>query len=318
MRAALSLDLDNKWSYMKTHGDAGWDAFPSYLDVVVPRALDMLRQLQLRITFFVVGQDAEIAANEEAFAQLRESGHEIGNHSFYHQPWMHRQTAQEIASELARAEESIEPCTAQRPRGFRGPGFVHSPVLLQTLANRGYAYDASSLPTFIGPLARAYYFRASKLTPEQRREREDLFGRFGDGFRPNRRYTVNTESAALTEIPVTTFPLLRTPIHISYVLYIAAISRSAALAYFGSALALCKITQTEPSILLHPLDFLSARECPELGFFPAMNLDAGMKRDLVMQALRTLACRFEVKPLHELAALPKAGRLEVSAAEEPS
>ena len=24
--ASLSLDLDNKWSYMKTHGDAGWDA----------------------------------------------------------------------------------------------------------------------------------------------------------------------------------------------------------------------------------------------------------------------------------------------------
>ena len=38
--ASLSLDLDNQWSYMKTHGDAGWDAYPSYLDVVVPRVLD--------------------------------------------------------------------------------------------------------------------------------------------------------------------------------------------------------------------------------------------------------------------------------------
>ncbi len=26
--ASLSLDLDNKWSYMKTHGDAGWESFP--------------------------------------------------------------------------------------------------------------------------------------------------------------------------------------------------------------------------------------------------------------------------------------------------
>ena len=38
--ASLSLDLDNKWSYMKTHGDAGWEAFPSYLDIVVPRVLE--------------------------------------------------------------------------------------------------------------------------------------------------------------------------------------------------------------------------------------------------------------------------------------
>ena len=40
--ASLSLDLDNKWSYLKTHGDEGWDQYPSYLDVVVPRFLDIL------------------------------------------------------------------------------------------------------------------------------------------------------------------------------------------------------------------------------------------------------------------------------------
>lgn len=36
--ASLSFDLDNQWSYMKTHGDPGWDTFPSYLDLVVPRS----------------------------------------------------------------------------------------------------------------------------------------------------------------------------------------------------------------------------------------------------------------------------------------
>ena len=37
--ASLSLDLDNKWSYLKTHGDPGWEGFPSYFDTVVPRFL---------------------------------------------------------------------------------------------------------------------------------------------------------------------------------------------------------------------------------------------------------------------------------------
>ena len=32
--ASLSLDLDNKWSYLKTHGDAGWDSFPDRKSVV--------------------------------------------------------------------------------------------------------------------------------------------------------------------------------------------------------------------------------------------------------------------------------------------
>src|SRR5437660_258089 len=34
--ASLSLDLDNKWSYLKTHGDAGWDRYPTSLTLAVP------------------------------------------------------------------------------------------------------------------------------------------------------------------------------------------------------------------------------------------------------------------------------------------
>ena len=61
--ASLSLDLDNQWSYMKTHGDAGWEAFPSYLDVVIPRFLEFLQARDLTITVFIVGQDAALQKN---------------------------------------------------------------------------------------------------------------------------------------------------------------------------------------------------------------------------------------------------------------
>lgn len=301
MKAALSLDLDNKWSYMKTHGDPGWDTFPSYLDLVVPRALDMLAELKLRITFFLVGQDAAMPANAEPISRIARAGHEIGNHSFHHEPWMHRRPEEEIDAELARAEESIEAVTGQRPRGFRGPGFTQSAELLRTLVRRGYAYDASSLPTFIGPLARSYYFHTAKLTEREMREREDLFGSFSDGFRPNRQHRIETEQGPIAEIPTTTFPGLRLPFHISYVLYIATISPELALAYFRTALLLCKATGTVPSVLLHPLDFLSARECPELSFFPAMLLDPGQKRTILYAALSMLARQFETLPLTNVA-----------------
>ena len=36
--ASVSLDMDNLWSYQKTHGDPGWEKLPSYLDEVVPIA----------------------------------------------------------------------------------------------------------------------------------------------------------------------------------------------------------------------------------------------------------------------------------------
>ena len=40
--ASLSLDLDNQWSYMRTHGDAGWESRPTYLPLVLPLALDLI------------------------------------------------------------------------------------------------------------------------------------------------------------------------------------------------------------------------------------------------------------------------------------
>lgn len=58
--ASLSLDLDNQWSYMKTHGDPGWESYPSYLDILVPRFLEFLQQQNLTITVFIVGQDAAL------------------------------------------------------------------------------------------------------------------------------------------------------------------------------------------------------------------------------------------------------------------
>ena len=51
--ASMSLDLDNKWSYLKTHGESGWESFPSYLSVVVPRILEFLDEFDLKITFFI-------------------------------------------------------------------------------------------------------------------------------------------------------------------------------------------------------------------------------------------------------------------------
>ena len=68
--ASLSLDLDNQWSYMKTHGDAGWESFPTYLDIVIPRFLDVFRQLDLKITVMVVGQDAEVAQGRFGVAEV--------------------------------------------------------------------------------------------------------------------------------------------------------------------------------------------------------------------------------------------------------
>ena len=308
--ASLSLDLDNKWSYMKTHGDPGWEQLPSYLDIVVPRVLRLLKQEDLTITFFIVGLDAAQPTSQPILKTIAEAGHEIGNHSYKHEPWLHLYSDAELEQEMIQAETAIQQATGQTPIGFRGPGFSFSPQLLSLLARRGYQYDASTFPTFLGPLARMYYFAKSSLSSEQSSQRKALFGSAKEGFRPLKPYRWQTASGPLTEIPVTTMPIARVPIHLSYVLYLATFSRALALTYWNIALSLCRLTATQPSLLLHPLDFLGQEDCPELAFFPAMQTPAAPKLEVARKVLQTFHRQFQVVPMREhaqtlLAAPPK-------------
>ena len=292
--ASLSLDADNQWSYMKTHGDAGWETFPSYLDLLVPRVLKFLKERDLTITFFIVGQDAALEKNAEALAQLASAGHEIGNHSFHHEPWLHLNSETEIESELTLAETEIERVTGQRPIGFRGPGYSFSPKILNVLRRRRYEYDASTFPTYIGPLARAYYFMTAKLSAEEAEQRKQLFGTVRDGLRPLKPYRLQLDDGTLIEIPVTTMPLFKTPIHLSYLLYLSGFSPSLALRYFQFAIRLCRLTGTAPSLLLHPLDFLGSDDVRELRFFPGMNMESQRKLEIVSELLRVFSQNFTV------------------------
>jgi len=307
--ASVSLDLDNLWSYLKTHGDPAWAARPSYLPVFVPLALDALAELELAITFFIVGLDADAPGDSAAMASITAAGHEVGNHSYEHEPWLHLYPRGRILDEIARAETAIERATGQRPAGFRGPGYSWSPDLLEVLAERGYLYDASTLPTYLGPLARAYYFRTAKLTPEERETRRALFGTLRDGLRPVKPYTWRLAGGrSLLELPVTTMPLTKTPFHLSYLLYLARFSEGLMRAYLRTALAMCRATGTEPSFLLHPLDLIGGDAAPALRFFPGMDLPTSRKRALFVSVLRELGRHWRLVPMsaHARAVLGRA------------
>jgi peptidoglycan/xylan/chitin deacetylase (PgdA/CDA1 family) len=297
--ASLSLDLDNLWSYMKVHHDPGWEAFPSYLDLAVPRILEVMDDLELRLTVFVVGRDASMECNRGALEQLGGSRHEVGCHSFEHEPWLHRYRREQVEAELERAEQAIRQATGRGVEGFRGPGFSASRTVLEVLRARGYRFDASTLPTYIGPLARTYYFMTARLPPEEKRLRAALFGTVRDGLRPVGAYRWQLAEGGLLEIPVTTFPGVKTPFHLSYILYLSTFSQVLARAYFRAALTACRAARVEPSLLLHPLDFLGGDEVRQLAFFPAMGERGEAKRARVRRYLSDYMDSFRVLPMGE-------------------
>jgi peptidoglycan/xylan/chitin deacetylase (PgdA/CDA1 family) len=293
--ASISLDMDNLWSYMKIHGDPEWTSRPSYLKALVPRMIELFGEHRLTATVFVVGADAAREDGAKAVAAIAAAGHEVANHSYEHEPWLHRYERGRLEEELARAEDAIISAGAPKPSGFRGPGYSLSPNLVELLVDRGYAYDASTLPTWIGPLARAYYFRSASLTPEQRTERSYLFGTAAEGLRPVHPYQWVTEDRkSLLELPVTTMPVARVPMHVSYLLHLHQASPKLARAYFTAAIRMCRLRGVGPSILLHPLDLLDASDAPRLEFFPGMALPAAEKVAVVGWAVSQMQKHFDV------------------------
>ena len=304
-KASMSIDLDNKWAYLKSHDDSSWGGLPSYLDRAVPRILKVLDDCQMKISFFIVGQDAVIEENRDSLRMIAEAGHEIANHSFHHEPCLHLYTPDQLEVEFETSEEAIYEATGKRTVGFRGPGFSLSDQVLKTLLRRGYEYDCTMFPTFLGPVARMYYFMSGSFSSQQQKEREALFGKFSDGFAPNRPYNWNIGGNKILEIPVTTFPFLKTPLHATYLQYLARFSYTVAKCYWSAALTAYRTVNCPPSFLLHPLDFIGGDEEPELGFFPAMNVATDVKVERMYKFLDMLKQSYQIVPMAELAAMQK-------------
>jgi hypothetical protein len=299
--ASLSLDLDNKWSYLRTHGSTRWQEYPTYFPEVVPIILNFLRRHEQTITFFIVGRDAAAPGHSDCLRAIAAYGHDIANHSFNHEPWLHLLSEEKLEREIQMAEDVIFRVTGKETSGFRGPGYSISRTHLDVLAKRGYLYDASAFPNILNPLARAYLFAKSDLSDDEKEKRKGLFGTFSDALRPVDPFFWQLPSNRILEIPVTTMPFVRLPCHFSYVLYFSGFSKWLGFLYFRFAMWLCCRAGASPSLLLHPLDFLGSEDETDLAFFPGMNLSRSYKLGVLDRCLEYLQQHFQVRTMAQYA-----------------
>lgn len=64
---------------------------------------------------------------------------------------------------------------------------------------------------------------------------------------------------------------------------------------------MCKITNTQPSYLLHPLDLMGCDHVPSLAFFPGMNIKSDRKLKIFEIAMEMMKKHFELLPMSEFA-----------------
>jgi peptidoglycan/xylan/chitin deacetylase (PgdA/CDA1 family) len=109
--------------------------------------LDVLGGRNARVTVFGVGQWLE--ANPALVARIQSDGHELGNHTYSHQP-MGQLSAARIAQEISGCADALRKLTGSISAWFRPSGIdVPTAAILNAAGRAGYpisvGYDVDSL-----------------------------------------------------------------------------------------------------------------------------------------------------------------------------
>jgi peptidoglycan/xylan/chitin deacetylase (PgdA/CDA1 family) len=83
-----------------------------------PRLLDILKQRNIKATFFMIGQNAE--RNPDLVRRILAEGHEIGNHSWTH-PQLSKLSDDRVTQEITKTQEAIKSASGFTPTTLRPP-----------------------------------------------------------------------------------------------------------------------------------------------------------------------------------------------------
>ena len=121
-------------------------------EVGVPRLLDLFREFDIRVTWFVPGHSVETFPEQSA--AIVEAGHEVGLHGYSHENPI-AMTPDQEESVLDRCIELLEGLTGERPAGYVAPWWEFSAVTADLLLAHDIEYDHSLMHDDFHP----YYVR---------------------------------------------------------------------------------------------------------------------------------------------------------------
>ena len=277
---ALSIDLDALDLYLGLYGlkpALSEEAVAAVPAKAVERFGDLCASLGIPGTLFVVGRDLSLGRAHAQVQQAAAAGHEIASHSFAHDYALSRRSSEKIHTDLELAEQQIEAVVGRKPVGFRAPGYTLSKTLLSVIAQRGYAYDSSLLPSPPNYPAKATVMGALALLGKQSRS---ILGDPRQLFHGRAPYR---DASGVLELPVSVLPGLRVP----YIGTLLATAPDAVGTNLARALARDELVVIE----LHGVDLCDASDGvpPELlARQRDLRVSASVKRRRIEAAMRLL------------------------------
>jgi peptidoglycan/xylan/chitin deacetylase (PgdA/CDA1 family) len=158
LKALVSIDVDCMHGHTENHADGrrqrGRD--DRFIDVSyqywLPRFLDLLAELDLSATFFLVADFARHPGNRPLIHRMVSGGHEVASHSLTHCIELCSLNQEDKAREIIDSKKILEELTGQPVLGYRGPGYAFDADIARLLLENGYLYDSSVVPGYLFPL----------------------------------------------------------------------------------------------------------------------------------------------------------------------
>ena len=225
MHAAISIDVDSLHFYQAIHGLKQQTAQqdPIYT-IALPRYFELLDRCGVPSTLFLIAKDVETNLNILREG-IQQTSSEVGNHSYSHDYKMTKWSEQDLRNDLNLAHQTLSHLFPEQSIvGFRAPGYNTSKVMLEAVADLGYVYDSSMLPSLPYFTARALAIGNYKL---RNRPSSSLIGSLNAFKGPLKAYKTTPakpwkpeKQGTLIELPMAVEPLSRLPIiGTSWVLY---------------------------------------------------------------------------------------------------
>jgi len=100
-----------------------------------PQILDILKQNNVKATFFIVGLNAQ--SHPEMIRRIVSEGHAIGNHTWDH-PVLSKLSADKVKEEVQKTEQLLYNITGLKTAMFRPPYGSITPQLINEISSLGY------------------------------------------------------------------------------------------------------------------------------------------------------------------------------------
>jgi polysaccharide deacetylase family protein (PEP-CTERM system associated) len=149
MLNALTIDVEDYFqvnAFVRQVPRHSWDSFPLRVEDNTCRILEMLDQLGLRGTFFILGWVAE--RKPELVRKIQRHGHEIASHGYGHE-LIYQLGPKQFHQDLSRGRKILEDICGHAISGYRAPSYSitrNSLWALDILMEEGFSYDSSIFP----------------------------------------------------------------------------------------------------------------------------------------------------------------------------